>query len=539
MKAASKAELILALEQATQELDSLARSTEKEVRAVAAAFEDLSGYADTILNLAGAIVASVEGENVSTVLPRVRNLGMQARSFVGERLEATNGILETVTSEVKLLRQLSLVTRGQRAIALQTQALSVLANMEAARLGAIGVGFQQLARELSSFSKSLNEDTQALSDRTDGRRNLIEDKSGALADELPLLREKMSNTEAVLGRDLAVLDANLTQLSSVPLQFRKWVEEIAQQVTGVVAAVQAHDITRQQIEHVQEAFGIISAGLDGNARGDGVALEMSRAMSRAYAGLTIQIYQLRTIKETVASWTAQIRTCMEGILKISASQVVGIGPMVLKQEREVSSQLAHIEMLERESQAYSEKIQHTFGGLASLMQLVGEHLQKSKAVRNCLQLLTFNSIIEATHIGVQARAILAIARSIEGISSEWGDLSDQSARAMGEIQELTEQTNRLMSVFSAASEMGLREAQLQTRTSLEGLRATAVFAANKAQAMKLATDHMQAGIAKVEDTGQAARCMPRPAGSGDRPNRMDTGPMRAGKSRGKEQLRRE
>ena len=33
------------------------------------------------------------------------------------------------------------------------------------------------------------------------------------------------------------------------------------------------------------------------------------------------------------------------------------------------------------------------------MQLVNEHLGKSKAVRDCLQLLTFNSIIEATHVG--------------------------------------------------------------------------------------------------------------------------------------------
>ena len=33
-------------------------------------------------------------------------------------------------------------------------------------------------------------------------------------------------------------------------------EETAQQIAGVVAAIQAHDITRQQIEHVQQSLGI-------------------------------------------------------------------------------------------------------------------------------------------------------------------------------------------------------------------------------------------------------------------------------------------
>ena len=65
--------------------------------------------------------------------------------------------------------------------------------------------------------------------------------------------------EVDLGNALAVVDSSLTQLSRTPVQFRTCVEDVAQQIAGVVAAVQAHDITRQQIEHVQEAFALISA----------------------------------------------------------------------------------------------------------------------------------------------------------------------------------------------------------------------------------------------------------------------------------------
>src|ERR1039458_7045865 len=130
------------------------------------------------------------------------------------------------------------------------------------------------------------------------------------------------------------------------------------------------------------AFTLISAkiGADGNPEN-----AMADARPWACAGLTIQIYQLRTIKETVANWGNQIKTCMSGILTVSASEVVGIGPMVLDQEKEVSSQLAQIELLERASQAYSDSVRDTLGGLSTLMHLVSEHLRRSKSVRDCLQ----------------------------------------------------------------------------------------------------------------------------------------------------------
>ena len=494
MSVETRTEAVRTLEKAKDELQALSRASESEIESVARAFEGLAGHADTILNLAAAIVRCVENESVSSVLPKVQALGATARGFIGDRLQATTGILESVTTEVKLLRQLSLVTRDQAAIAFETKALSVLTNIEVARLGAVGEGFQYLAHELADFSKSVAQDTQQLTSHTDSRRAAINETRRVLAAEMPRLREELARIEVDLGNALAGVDSSLTQLSRTPVQFRTCVEDVAQQIAGVVAAVQAHDITRQQIDHVQQAFALISAKMRGDGNSEN---EVAQELARAYAGLTIQIYQLRTIKETIATWVSQIRTCMDGILRVSASEVVGIGPVVLDQERELSSQLAHIEGLERESQAYSERIQRTFGGLTNLMQLVTEHLQRSKSVRGHLQLLSFNSIIEASHLGTQAAAILAIANSIKGISAEWSRITDQSGQAMQEVLNLVKQTNELMGAFSEVSNERLGEAQTQTRAGLDNLRTAAEFAAGQAQEMKVATDQMQAKTTEV------------------------------------------
>jgi glutathione S-transferase len=115
-------------------------------------------------------------------------------------------------------------------------------------------------------------------------------------------------------------------------------------------------------------------------------------------------------------------------------------------------------------------------------------------------LLTFNSIIEASRLGAQAAAILAIANCIKQISEDWGQIADQSGSALQEVLGMVKQTNDLMGAFSGAGQERLREAQKQTWAGLETLRDAAVFAARQAQEMKAATEQMQAKTTAVGNT---------------------------------------
>ena len=494
MTAGSKAEAMGPLDRIKKELRLNASSTDSQVLAVSTTFEGLAGNADEVLSLAGTIVGCVENETIRMILPMAQALGAAAGQVIGERLQATTGILETVATEANVLRGLAQVTGQQAQIAMKTKALSVLTNVEVAHLGPVAGGFQYLALELAEFSQSLMDDSQALESRTEARKNAIEETRRLVSSELPRLREKLTAIEIDLGKDLAVLDSSLTQLLEAPVQFRACVQDISRQISGVVAAIQAHDITRQQSEHVEQAFDLITAKLyrDGDS-GSGSAQEFAQA----YAGLTIQIYQLESIKATVENWTGQMKTCMEGILRVSASELVRIGPMVLAQEREVSRQLEHIELLEGESRACSARIQRTLEGLSSLMQFVSEHVQRSRSIRDRLRLLSFNSIIEASRFGSKAQAVLAIARAIKEISAEWSQITDRSGKAMEEIRALVEQTNQSMAAFSAASNERLGEAQNLARASLDNLRGAAAFSAGRSREMEALTAKMQTRSAEM------------------------------------------
>jgi methyl-accepting chemotaxis protein len=480
-------------------LRSVMAEGEREMESLGRDFEGVARASSAILESAGAIVSCAESERMASVLPGVQKLGSAAKGFIRTRLEATAGILDTVIAEQALLQQLSHLTRGQKAIVRETEMLRVLTNIEVARLGEVGAGFEYLAHELDDFSQSVTRSTQELTSHTEERREAIGETRRALGRELPRMREEFARIEQSLDNAMRLVEATLGQMYETPVQFRGCVEGVAGQIAGVVAAIQAHDITRQQIEHVTGTLATIAAGIE-----DG---ENVPAMQ---AGLTIQSYQLRNVRQTVEGWMAQTRSCLEGIGSIASSEILRLGPLVLSQERALSAQLAGIEQLEEACETGDAKVQASFAGITGLMQLVREHLERSKSVRDRLQLLMFNSIVEASHLGTQADGILEISTSIKRIAAAWGEITTKSEAATQQIRDLVEQSRTTQEAFSEGSYAGLREARAETARGLEILREAAQCADTRGQEVETEVFALQGRIAGIGGTGdRLAACFAR------------------------------
>jgi hypothetical protein len=485
------------LEKAGDDLHWLLKTTEGAISGLVASFQGLAEHADSILALAAAIVDRVENERVSSVLSSVHALGAAAKGFVDDRLKATAEILDTVTAELELLHKLSMVTDGQAKVAAQIKMLNVHTKIEVAHLGAVGASFEYLARELADFSMTLARNTEELIRHTNERRAETERTKLMVSVELPHLTEELARIEGNLSDDLTALQSGLTRLSKTPVQFRASAEEIAGQIAGVVVAVQGHDITRQQIEHVQAALESIAQGMANEATLTNGGL---REAAANHAGLAIQIFQLMAIRATIAEWTSQVRQCMSGILRISASELVEIGPLVLEQERAMLAQLSHIELLERECLANSERLRGTLEGISNLSVLVTEHLQNAKSARNRLRMLNFNSVIEASRLGAQADTICVIADGIAEVSVEWSNITEQSGSALREILSLSKRIGQGMETFSKSGNEDLAKSQAQMKIELENLRNASTFAVTQSHKIGNETDAMQIMNAEVGRT---------------------------------------
>ncbi|MFP5228966.1 MAG: hypothetical protein ACLGXA_15220 [Acidobacteriota bacterium] len=469
-------------------LRALQGESEREIDRLVRDFQELALESSGILASAGEIVRLAESERMDRVLPGVRTLAAAAQAFIRQRLEATSGVLETVVAEDALLGQLAQLTRGQKAVVRETGVLRVLTNIEVARLGEVGAGFQYLAHELDDFSQSVARSTSEMMEHTEARRRAIGETRRALAAELPATREGFARIEQSLDNASQEVERALAELRQTPLRFEACVEQVAAQIAGVVAAIQGHDITRQQIEHVESALERIAGAAEG--RKDLTAEEMR-------AGLAIQSYQLRNVRQTIEEWITQIHSCLEGMTRIASSELLSLGPVVMQQESALSAQLTRIEHLEEACEASDSRVQASFAGIEGLMQLVREHLERSRSVRDRLQLLMFNSIVEASHLGSQADGILEISTTIKRISAAWGEITAKSEAATGQIRALVEENHTTREAFSEASYAPLREARAATGSGLETLREAAAGAESQGRRVESAVATLQTRIAAI------------------------------------------
>ena len=481
------------------DLASMTSATDPEIESLTRTFQQLAGQSSRVLGLASTIVECIEDDSVKSVLPTVQALGSSGISFIESRLEATHGISETAAAEMHVLQRLAKMTRSQSGIALRTRVLAMMANIERGRLGNSGAAFAYLAGELSNFSRLLCEDTDELERRTDARRVAIEATNRVLALELPRLAAELVRIRAELGNDLALLESSLAELESIPAQFKLGVEEIAARIAGAVAAIQSYDITHQQIEHVRGAVRDIAAQIRaGEKRLGGSSSERACAS----LGITVQMCQLQQVRDTVANWMSRIKDCLDGMLKVSATNLAGISPIVRAREREISAALAHIELLESQSKARSKVICRTIGEHSTLLRLIDEQVKQAAVTRQTLHLLSLNTIIEADRLGAEANAVLELGRGISDLSLAWSQITDQSGQAFKEISELVVRIGVLKEAFSQAGEQRLRQAQVHVRAGLQRLQATSECAAKQASDIELGLDAMKTmagGITKSVD----------------------------------------
>jgi hypothetical protein len=482
------------LDQAATDLQALSRGTEKEIGSLGRGFEGLAEQAGKALALTERIVGCVDSTNVTSAAGAAQLLRTATTEFISSRLAATVQLLERLTAAINLLRLVSSISAKQEEIALQTKALSVLTNIEVAHLGGVAGSFQYLAEELSSFSSSLRTGTQELGRQTGSRRSAMEETRQSLSAEFPRLRKELERLEGDLGRASEILDSSLGYFLRAPRQFQTCVEDITRQIAGVVAAVQANDITRQQIEHVQTSLATISCMAKQNwSDGDAAA----RELPSVHAGLVIQAYQLRSIRRTVTTWSSQIAACIGEILRVSASDTQSIGLKVLENERGASCQLERVVTLRQVSEAQSGKVLGVLNGLSSLSELASEHIKRANAIRHHLHLLALNTIIESTRLNNRGDTIHAIANCIKEVAAEWSGVTNRSAATLSEMSKLIAQTNEEMGTLSNGSNEKLRQAESEVKTALDDLRGVASQVAEGAHEVQLVTQSMQERVVDI------------------------------------------
>ncbi len=464
--------MIASLGRAKCLLDRMLSESETTVSSIGSEFRVLAREVDALLSVAASALESIDKGSIETIPAKVQRLVTASDRFIQKRFEATSAILDVVKDEQKLLDRLSYLNAGNRRIARETRMLGLLTSIESARLGESGSNFQYLAAELRGFAETVTHSSTELDGHAGGRRRAIQESQHKLASALPRIRSEFERLEAMFDQALSEVRLSVKELAACPERLHCCVESVASQIAGVVSAIQSHDITRQQVEHVCDGLDTISLA----AQMDSPQWDPPEVATR----LSIQVLQLKNIKESMAAWASQIDACLGSIAGVSSSGLATIGTLVVQQEQGLSSQLIRIKNLEYECEKDGGEVESALAGLSGLIEMIADHLKSSRQIRERMQLLSFNSIIEANSLGSEAIVMLEISKNITRVSRVWSETTDRSEATMEEILNLVGQAEDGMKALCQRDDDGLDCTQIEIKNALRNLKTTAESVAGSA-----------------------------------------------------------
>ncbi|PTN38419.1 hypothetical protein [Desulfonatronum sp. SC1] len=404
----------------------------------------------------GQIVEALGGE-----MDRIREVhGLSSRKEDVERLK---NLLERISS-------LEQETGSFRKIVRTLQMLGVTTRIESARLGEKGRGFMNLAGQVDSLGQNIIEHWKKI--QADAK-HLCEQVASALDRTGTLVREQQAVTDEALTSGQANL-SNLARLSDhsaeASLKLSQRTGEISRHVGSIVASLQFHDITRQQVEHVCEAVDDMVRMLGEEAgHGNGEAERNGEAEHQRMQETACWIADVCSLQASQMGYCRKAFDQAVSTLMDDLASIVGtveglnqdLGGMLSSDEdssRNVLDQIgANVHQLIDFMRGFGSKSEE----LGKIMVRVGETVAQMagfvgniEEVGSEIELIALNASVQAAHTGEEGLALGVLAGAIQRLSMDARTVTDQVA---GELRAISDHALELRKLSDVSSETGRME----------------------------------------------------------------------------------
>jgi methyl-accepting chemotaxis protein len=435
-----------------EELTRLNASTEMEFLSLGESLQEYYLRTRKISEVSSAIAARMSGEEITQaikglgeIVDRVEQLGSKSR----QGTEIMTSILNRSEDVRNQLVYFARVVKN----------LHILCNfikIETARIKGSERDFASLVGDIKNLAADIETKSMHLLDHAQALTFLIGENLSRMRDfearQQGQSRQILEKTMKNLGAFAKRQELSAITLKDLSVQWNR----ISQSIGEVVASIQFHDITRQQIEHVGEAlsgltdklrvfqaekktahiFNMIRSGFGRN--NDGHLFHRQEAATDTVAICRLQLAQLDhagyELSSAVNRILKNLRDIAGQVRKMSgeAKKVTGISDQ--KEESflsemegslsELTLSLADYAELNREMEKNMGQVAETVGSMSSFvgdMERIGFDMKK----------VALNALIHAAHIGEEGRPLSVLAESIHHLSD---DTTDQIDRISGHLK---------------------------------------------------------------------------------------------------------
>ncbi len=427
-------------------LESLGNSTEGEFLSIG---ENLQGFyqrAEEISKIAASVAGLMSGEELGAVIEGFRNVIEKMKRLEGESRRNTRTLREVLEN----LAHLNHEVEGFHKTILNLRVLCVSTRIESARLEDGDAGFEALADEVGKLSLEIANLCFQLLASSESLSRLI---GQTLSRVLDLEATQQTRAGIVVDKTMSSLESIVEKhgLSAEAAgQVCARYEAISQRIGEIVSSMQFHDITRQRIEHAQQAL----AGLGPHDRLTGEHIgfpfgwnsrrmrlkgrEEHRLLAADVSGL--QIAQLDHAREELVSAVNNILDNLLALANLVEEMAQETSKMAGAADETGQSFLTGVEAgfcsVTSNLKTYGEtghELCLAMGSVGGMLEEMSAHAGNMEKIGEKIKMIALNATVKACRIGEQGATLAVLAEAIHQLSVETRRRTENASEALRSI----------------------------------------------------------------------------------------------------------
>ena len=399
-----------AIQQAIRELAALNASTERDFLAVGGKLVGIRDVASEVSSQIAALSEALSGERGQKVAGALNGMLERSEAMAGETAQAGEGI-ESLRALAGRIRQ---SFGGLRQTVSAFRTLCTLARIETARLGGAGFGFEDHAEEVKRLAETIHASGQSILEacaRLDGEiAAALESGAGLRGQQL----RELPRMIAEVMNSLRAFEERRAHLQAESGRQAVRCREMSASLDGLVGAVQFHDITRQQVEHVIEALRQVG-GAGEEAPWGAIVLQRAQ-LEKAASVFAASVEGIGRALERIAALVDEMAEATRaGGLSEAAGMEAGFTALI-----ETAENYAGVR---EELAGVANRLDATIGRMR-------EPVAAIRAIEVQIQWAALNGTIRAAQIGEAGNALGVIAEVMHRLAAESGRKSEEVSGAL-------------------------------------------------------------------------------------------------------------
>jgi len=454
-------------------LASVIKDREEDFLGLGATVFGINSQANTFSKTASAMASSVGEGALQAAIGELQARADEAKAVFSSVSSAQQ--LEGMTEVLGLIRSLMQAIAQFSTLVQTLKVLEITTRIESARLGSAGSGFTTLADDVRALGTTIDEHTEKIREHSTLLMNQVT-VAGERSKKQDASRTRIvEGMFAQLFTGISELESMRTESASLVQDLAKGSRQVTESMGQVIASVQFHDITRQQVEHVEE---ILHQAAHELSRADKESVDAGLA-SWVRDVLRLQAPQLRQAQEMFSGAVDELIGNLDDIghgigglhgkiTAVAYADTRGGGSIL----DAIRHHIAEVMNVMRTTSTQISETSKTMSHMAETISTVSTFVRGIEDIGAEIELIALNARVKAAHTGDQGRTLGVIAMEIQNLSLSARARTATVAEILNQISAVADRLSSLARSSDVSETVGALQGRFETVLSqLSGLDA--------------------------------------------------------------------